>query len=118
MAICRLNAAGCALPGTLVSPSCAETTASIVASGIHRGAAISFLSSVPCIQRTPRHNRVGMIEPQTIAILADSRRTLRPQRADQIQPALQPLTEFAGTRILGASELAHQTEIPEQRNPL
>src|SRR5207245_4916105 len=47
-----------------------------------------------------------------------SRRALRPQRADQIQPARQSLTEFARTRILGASQLAHETEIPEQRNPL
>src|ERR1700738_3279042 len=45
-------------------------------------------------------------------------RAFRPHCSHQVQPAFQFLPELSGTGIVGATELAHEAEIAEERNSL
>src|SRR5579862_5406654 len=76
------------------------------------------LRSVPRFRASLRQNRVRLVDEQPGSIGVDRSRALRPHRTYQVQPALQLLAELAGSRILGAPELADKAEVTKQRNPL
>ena len=58
------------------------------------------------------------VNPETSAGRIHYRRALRPHRPDQVEPTFEPFAEFSRSGVFRASELAHQTEIAEQRNAL
>src|SRR5262252_86479 len=101
------------MPGTRPGPRCAETTLSMRAKDTGQlakgrlGACIGNLLCEDC--RSAVHE-------QTCSMVVNPGRALGPHGPNQVQPTLELLAEFAGTRILDASKLADQAEIAEQRH--
>ena len=40
--------------------------------------------------------------------------TFRPERADEVQPALQPFAELSRTTVIRTAELTYESDLPEQ----
>ena len=58
------------------------------------------------------------IHEQTGSLVVNPGWALGPHGPNQIQPTFELLPELPGTRILNASQLSYQAEIPDQRHTL
>src|SRR5262252_1778351 len=101
------------MPGTRPGPRCAETTLSMRAKDTGQlakgrlGACIGNLLCEDCRRS---------VHEQTCSMVVNPGRALGPHGPNQVQPTFELLPELARTRILGASQLAYQAEVAEQRH--